>query len=802
MKRLVDHNQPAASPGSWLAQGTKFGQRAWRAMARGRLAQTGVPWLRARGFPLPISLQAYAFDRYRRARLKLTGCRSFTGLRWAWRPGLVSIVLPVYNGASFVQDALDSILEQSYPEWELIAVDDGSTDESGAILDEYCQKDARIKAIHQENQKLPAALSTGFRLAQGEFLTWTSCDNLLYPDFLERLVDCLRRHPDWDMVYANLDIIDETGTPLRDSDWYRSYQIPLDSEHIQLPKDPSELNTRPDNYLGAAFLYRYRVAGLLGDYSQNFYTVEDYDYWMRVNALLHLRHAGFAAPIYAFRFHSQSLTSRAKELAIAENQVNLVIYDGFRRDFCLSPLLWQVESQAGPAAQALAGLLRQRVAGSGQVILGKDRFAPSSLPRFWSPVVYVRVVERLTRQHLPPSDLPASALKVLVVCQDAGEAADRDLAGWDLCTHLTDRQPIARLPGACRAWLAAPGAELLFAAIDTWARSAHLAAFEREMAQPPVPTLKATVVICSYKRIERLEAAVRSAARQEFPPDAYEVIIVNNDPDARDLPLLADRLRAAYFPGRPERLRLVNCPQPGLSHARNAGISEARGEIVCFLDDDARATPGWLALVWRAFADHPQAGVVGGKITLQKPAPAPRWLRPGWEIYWSHFAPDYAQFTLVNHWRLFPYGANWCARRKALFEVGGFRTYGFGRQGRKIRDGEEVALASLIAQLGYEIGVEPRAEVLHDVEAERFTLGFVARKIFTGRRQWYQSQLELQLPDELGIRMAIRRLRASIWPPSLISLLKGPYTLLAELLVLAWATADLLRRFRKPVACK
>ncbi len=141
--------------------------------------------------------------------------------------------------------------------------------------------------------------------------------------------------------------------PLRDSDWYRSYQIPLDSEHIHLPGDPSELNTRPDNYLGAAFLYRSRVAGLIGDYSPYRYTIEDYDYWMRVNALMALRHVDFGDPVYAYRFHSRSLTSHDKELAITEQRDRLIVFDSFRRDFYLSPLLWVIDAGDPPGAAAV-----------------------------------------------------------------------------------------------------------------------------------------------------------------------------------------------------------------------------------------------------------------------------------------------------------------------------------------------------------------------------------------------------------------------------------------------------------------
>ena len=163
-----------------------------------------------------------AFDVYKKARSKLFPS-SFSRLRCPTQAGMVSIVLPVYNGADMLRESLDSILAQTYTNFELIAINDGSTDNSGEILEEYATRDQRIRVVHQENQKLPRALSRGFLLAQGEFLTWTSHDNRMKLDCLQKLVACLHRHPNWNMVYANIDIIADDGLPLLNSEWYRGF---------------------------------------------------------------------------------------------------------------------------------------------------------------------------------------------------------------------------------------------------------------------------------------------------------------------------------------------------------------------------------------------------------------------------------------------------------------------------------------------------------------------------------------------------------------------------------------------------
>src|SRR5262245_61849628 len=138
---------------------------------------------------------------------------------------------------------------------------------------------------------------------------------------------------------------------------------------------------------------------------------------------------------------------------------------------------------------------------------------------------------------------------------------------------------------------------------------------------------------------------------------------------------------------------MLTCALPGLSFARNAGLGEAQGEVVCFLDDDAIAMENWLEETWKAYEGKQQAGVVGGRIILKLPEDKPAWLGPDWYAYWSHFWPGCEEYTEVRQWWEFPYGANWTARRQALLEIGGFRT-AYGRIGNDYGGGEELVAAS------------------------------------------------------------------------------------------------------------
>lgn len=89
----------------------------------------------------------------------------------------VSVVIPVYNSANFLRPCLDSIVSQSFSDWEVVAVDDGSSDESPAILDEYAAKDSRFKIIHKENGGVSAARNDGLAVANGEYVLFVDSDD-------------------------------------------------------------------------------------------------------------------------------------------------------------------------------------------------------------------------------------------------------------------------------------------------------------------------------------------------------------------------------------------------------------------------------------------------------------------------------------------------------------------------------------------------------------------------------------------------------------------------------------------------
>ena len=107
---------------------------------------------------------------------------------------LVSIIVPVYQVKDYVGECVESLLAQTYANLEILLVDDGSTDGSGALCDEYAAKGSRVRVIHQENQGLSAARNTGIELATGEYVAFVDSDDMVLPDFIETLYKLLRKY--------------------------------------------------------------------------------------------------------------------------------------------------------------------------------------------------------------------------------------------------------------------------------------------------------------------------------------------------------------------------------------------------------------------------------------------------------------------------------------------------------------------------------------------------------------------------------------------------------------------------------
>lgn len=115
---------------------------------------------------------------------------------------MVSIIVPIYNIEEYIRECIDSILAQTYPDFELILVDDGSPDNCGRICDEYAEKDVRIKVIHKENGGLTSARNAGLSVAKGDWIMHVDGDDWIEPDMIESLIEAAKA-TEADLVFGD-----------------------------------------------------------------------------------------------------------------------------------------------------------------------------------------------------------------------------------------------------------------------------------------------------------------------------------------------------------------------------------------------------------------------------------------------------------------------------------------------------------------------------------------------------------------------------------------------------------------------
>ena len=188
-----------------------------------------------------------------------------TGIQFSTQP-VVSVVIPCFNQAHYLREAIDSALAQSYPHLEVIVVDDGSTDDTLAAASQYRD----VAVVHQENRGLPAARNAGLRKSSGDYVAFLDADDRLLPAAIETGLKCFQESPQCGFVFGTYRNVYSDGSPA--------------------PSDPPPfvdrdyfLNLLQGNFIGmhATVLYRRTVLEELRGFNENLPACEDYELYLR-----------------------------------------------------------------------------------------------------------------------------------------------------------------------------------------------------------------------------------------------------------------------------------------------------------------------------------------------------------------------------------------------------------------------------------------------------------------------------------------------------------------------------------------
>jgi glycosyltransferase involved in cell wall biosynthesis len=220
-------------------------------------------------------------------------------------PPLVSVVVPSYNHARYVQAAVQSVLDQSYAHVELIVIDDGSTDDSLEVLERL---GGGFHLESQPNAGQAATLNRGWTIARGEILSYLSADDLLMPHAIANAVEYLRRSPATVMVYGDFDLIDERSRVLR---------------RVRAPDfDYFDMVVRTACPPGPGVFFRRGAHEAAGGWNPAFRQWPDYDYWLRLG--LQGSFQRIPQALAAFRVHDQSQTLSRVSFERAEEPTRVV----------------------------------------------------------------------------------------------------------------------------------------------------------------------------------------------------------------------------------------------------------------------------------------------------------------------------------------------------------------------------------------------------------------------------------------------------------------------------------------------
>lgn len=212
--------------------------------------------------------------------------------------GLVSVIIPNYNHARYLPDAIDSILEQSYSNYEIIVIDDGSTDNSREVAAAYGDK---IRYVYKDNAGLSAARNTGICLAQGEFIGLLDADDMYEPIFMEKMVGILQNRPDVDGVYCGYQFVTDDGERLS--------QI----ENRVFPEEELYKVFWGANYwVPESVLMRRKCYVTAGPYDESLTALEDWDVWLRI--LKKHRVTGTSDVLIRHRVLPNSMSSDANKM--------------------------------------------------------------------------------------------------------------------------------------------------------------------------------------------------------------------------------------------------------------------------------------------------------------------------------------------------------------------------------------------------------------------------------------------------------------------------------------------------------
>ena len=280
----------------------------------------------------------------------------------------VSVVMSVYNGADTLPETLRSVLTQEGCEFELVVVDDGSTDGSGDILDEWAARERRLRVIHQENTGLTRALILGCAAARGTYIARIDAGDCMTPHRLERQVRLLSLHPDAVLVTCWTEFCGSRWEPLYTVKQQLPSEAMVSSDHWVADAMPRQaganLTVGPSHH--GSTMFRADAYRAVGGYRPEFYFGQDWDLWYRLAE--HGRFAGLNQTLYRARVLPGGISAANKQRQEAHGRCSLGAFVARRAG--QDETFWLKQARGLRDGRGLSTVVDQ-VPGSGDYFVGR-----------------------------------------------------------------------------------------------------------------------------------------------------------------------------------------------------------------------------------------------------------------------------------------------------------------------------------------------------------------------------------------------------------------------------------------------
>jgi glycosyltransferase involved in cell wall biosynthesis len=213
----------------------------------------------------------------------------------------ISVIITTYNRAHFVREAIESVLNQTYSDYEIIVVDDGSKDNTREVVNSI--PDPRIRYMYQENRGVCGAMNAGIMASKAECVAFLDSDNVLFKTALQKSMAFMDRHPEVGFCYGQISTMDERGRPLR----IKRFRGPKVTAVNDGKKELVNLLLGERNI--GHFIARTSCVKEVGLFNTELRMSEDWDMWIRLARRCNVGH--IAAPMVKARYHTQSLTAKS-----------------------------------------------------------------------------------------------------------------------------------------------------------------------------------------------------------------------------------------------------------------------------------------------------------------------------------------------------------------------------------------------------------------------------------------------------------------------------------------------------------